>query len=44
MLQSLRDKKNSALIVILFAVIVIVFVFMFGLPSMDSVGGTKGHV
>lgn len=36
MLQDLRDQKNSALIIILFAVIIIVFVFMFGLPSQDS--------
>ncbi len=36
MLQNLRDQKNSALIVILFAVIIIVFIFMFGLPGADS--------
>ena len=29
MLQDLRDQKNSALIVILFAVIIIVFIFIF---------------
>ena len=36
MLQDLRDQKNSWLIVLLFGIIIIVFVFMFGLPSMDS--------
>lgn len=36
MLQNLRDQKNSALIIILFALIIIVFIFMFGLPSTDS--------
>ena len=36
MLQDLRDQKNSWLIVLLFGAIIIVFVFMFGLPSMDS--------
>ena len=42
MLQDLRDQKNSALIVILFAVIIIVFIFMFGLPSKDSLS-SKGQ-
>lgn len=42
MLQNFRDQKNSALIVILFAIIIVVFVFMFGLPSKDSSCSTKG--
>lgn len=37
MLQDLRDQKNSWLIILLFAIIIIVFIFMFGLPGMDSV-------
>lgn len=37
MLQDLRDQKNSWLIIVLFAAIIVVFIFMFGLPSMDSV-------
>ena len=39
MLQQFRDQKNSALIVILFGLIIVVFVFMFGLPSVDSCQG-----
>ena len=42
MLQNLRDQKNSWLIVLLFAIIIIVFVFMFGLPSMDA-ATSKSH-
>ncbi|MBQ9395763.1 MAG: SurA N-terminal domain-containing protein [Proteobacteria bacterium] len=42
MLQDLRDQKNSGLIVILFAVIILVFVFMFGLPGSDSCA-SKSH-
>ena len=35
MLQDLRDQKNSGLIVVFFALIILAFVFMFGLPSTD---------
>lgn len=42
MLQDLRDQKNSGLIVILFAVIILAFVFMFGLPGSDSCA-SKSH-
>ena len=38
-LQGFRDTKSSALIYIIFAVIIVVFVFMFGLPSTDLMSG-----
>ena len=33
MLQNFRDQKNNVLIVVLFGIIILVFVFVFGLPS-----------
>ena len=35
MLQDLRDQKNSWLIAVLFGVIILVFIFMFGMPGTD---------
>ncbi len=43
MLQDLRDQKNSWLIVVLFGVIIIVFIFMFGLPGTDSCVSKKSQ-
>ena len=40
-LQGLRDSKQSWLIYIVFALIIIVFVFMFGAPSTDMFGATN---
>ena len=37
MLQDLRAQKNNWLIVLLFGIIIIVFIFMFGMPGADSV-------
>ena len=36
MLQKMREQKDSLLITILFGIIIVVFVFMFGLPGVDS--------
>jgi len=36
MLQGFRDRKNSVFIYIVFAAIIVAFVFFFGLPSTDS--------
>jgi len=38
-LQGFRDSKQSFLIYLLFALIIVVFVFMFGLPSLNKMGG-----
>lgn len=40
-LQGFRDSKQSWLIYIVFALIIIVFVFMFGMPSSDMFGGAS---
>ncbi len=44
MLQDLRDQKNSGLIVIFFALIILAFVFMFGLPSTDCASKSQPDV
>ena len=36
MLQSMRRHSQSFLIYVLFGMLIVVFVFMFGLPSTDS--------
>ena len=40
-LQGFRDSKQSWLIYVIFALIIIVFVFMFGMPSNDMFGGVS---
>ena len=51
MLQNFRDQKNSWLIAVLFGVIILVFIFMFGMPGTDlfadkrhpDVASVNGH-
>ena len=50
MLQDMRHTSNSWLIYLLFGIIILVFVFMFGLPRSDNMGArdpvvasVKGH-
>ena len=40
-LQGFRDSKQSWLIYIVFALIIVVFIFMFGMPSNDMFGGAS---
>ena len=48
MLQKLREQKDSVFIAVLFGIIIIVFVFMFGLPGVDSCASKRqsdmGHM
>ncbi len=48
MLQKMREQKDSLFIVVLFGIIIIVFIFMFGLPGGESCASKRqsdmGHV